>query len=51
MKTEGSKELAQTAFKHAAESVFGDKPKPSNEWTPDDCAKVEAVIFPTDVPF
>jgi hypothetical protein len=51
VKTEGTKELAQAAFKHAAESVFGDKPKPSNEWTPDDCAKVEAVIFPADVPF
>ena len=51
VKTEGTKELAQAAFKTAAESVFGDKPKPSNEWTTEDAAAVEAALYPKDIPF
>lgn len=51
VKSEGTKELAQAAFKTAAEGIWGETPKPSNEWTPEDCAKVEAALFPVDVPF
>lgn len=47
----GNKVLAQSAFKVAAEGVFGEPPKPSTEWTPDDCEKVRAAIFPEDISF
>lgn len=51
VKSEGTKELATAAFKHAAEQVFGATPKPSNEWTADECKQVEQVVYPSDVPF
>jgi hypothetical protein len=48
---DGNKKAAQAHFAAAAAKVFGEKPKPSNEWTEDDAAKVSEIIFPTDVPF
>lgn len=50
---EKSKDPKQTRaeFERAAREVWGDTPKPSSEWTVEDAALVEAVIFPTDVPF
>lgn len=50
---EKSKDPKQTRaeFERAAREVWGDTPKPSNDWTAEDAALVEAVIFPTDVPF
>jgi phage recombination protein Bet len=47
----GNKKLAQARFTSAAQGVFGDPPKPSNEWTAEDAKAVEEAIFPTDVPF
>ena len=47
----GNSTLAQAELKKAAEAIFGDTPKPSNEWTADECNRVEAAIWPGDVPF
>jgi hypothetical protein len=47
----GNKKQAQEAFRVGAESVFGETPKPSNEWTIEDAEKVEAAIFPDNIPF
>lgn len=43
--------LTRAEFERAAHEVWGDAPKPSNEWTTEDAAEVEAVIFPKDIPF
>ena len=47
----GNSALAQEALKKAAEAIFGDSPKPSNEWSADECNRIEAAIWPGDVPF
>lgn len=47
----GNKKLAQAEFKNAAERVFGSTPKPSSDWTPEDCKRVSLEIWPRDVPF
>jgi hypothetical protein len=46
-----NKKLAQARFTKAAEAVFGEKPKPSNEWTAEDAKAVESHIWPTDIDF
>lgn len=46
-----NKKLAQARFTAGAERVFGPNPKPSNEWTAEDAAKVEAAIWPADIEF
>jgi phage recombination protein Bet len=46
----GSKELARKAFESAARAVFGEPPKPSNDWTEEDALNVESHIIPSDVP-
>jgi hypothetical protein len=46
----GSKELARKAFESAARAVFGEPPKPSNDWTEEDALNVESYIIPADVP-
>jgi len=46
-----NKKLAQARFAAGAERVFGPHPKPSNEWTAEDAAKVEAAIWPPDIEF
>jgi hypothetical protein len=43
--------LSHAAFERGAASVFGDKPKPSTDWTSEDAKAVEAAIFPDDIPF
>jgi hypothetical protein len=40
---------AKAAFEEAGLKVFGATPKPAHEWTPEDAANVERVLF--DVPF
>ena len=42
---------ARAKFENAATSVFGSNPKHSNSWTKEDCASVEAALFPRDVSF
>lgn len=45
-------EAAGAEFELAGKKVFGDHPKPSSEWTAEDCEKVSAVIFDkSDIPF
>jgi phage recombination protein Bet len=46
----GSKELARKAYESAARAVFGETPKPSNDWTEEDALNVESHIMPSDVP-
>ena len=49
-----SRDPAKTrqAFADGAKEVWGEKPKPSNEWTPEDVAKVRIAIFgPNDIEF
>lgn len=42
----------QAAFKEAALRVWGENPKPSHDWTPEDVERVETEILgPADVPF
>jgi len=45
----GGKEKAKEAFRAAAEKVFGTTPKPTPDWTVEDCAAVEKILF--DIPF
>lgn len=46
-----NKRAAQARFTAGAEAVFGEKPKPSSEWTEDDAKRVEAALWPDDIPF
>jgi hypothetical protein len=46
----GSKEMARKAYESAARAVFGETPKPSNDWTEEDALNVESHIMPSDVP-
>jgi phage recombination protein Bet len=42
----------RTAFEDAALAIWGEKPKPSHEWTPEDTAKVrEHILGPQDIQF
>jgi hypothetical protein len=47
----GNKTLAKAEWDHAAGQHFGDHPKPSSEWTPEETNAVRAIIWPDDVPF
>jgi phage recombination protein Bet len=42
---------AKAKFEVAATSVFRDEAKPTHKWTKEDCASVEAALFPRDVAF
>lgn len=44
-----SRPQTRAMFEQAGHKVFGANPKPSNEWTVEDCKAVEAIIFPQDI--
>jgi phage recombination protein Bet len=49
--TEALGSEAKMKWEVAASSAFGLHPKPSHSWSPQECASVEAALFPVDVPF